>query len=61
MCKRFTHSASMLRHGSTIGVRPIAPMGGKVSVNGQRLTGRRDLASGDRIEVSGLKLEFKLS
>jgi pSer/pThr/pTyr-binding forkhead associated (FHA) protein len=39
----------------------VTPMNGKVSVNGQRLTGRRDLASGDMIEVSGLKLEFSLS
>jgi pSer/pThr/pTyr-binding forkhead associated (FHA) protein len=39
----------------------VTPMGGKVSVNGERLTGRRDLASGDMIEVSGLTLEFSLS
>jgi len=39
----------------------ITPMGGKLSVNGQRVNGRRDLASGDLIEVSGLTLEFRLS
>ena len=39
----------------------IAPMGGKVSVNGERVNGRRDLASGDVIEVSGVTLEFSLS
>jgi len=39
----------------------ITPMGGKVLVNGEKLTGRRDLASGDLIEVSGLSLEFTLS
>lgn len=39
----------------------ITPMGGKLSVNGQRIDGRRDLASGDVIEVSGLTLEFTLS
>jgi hypothetical protein len=39
----------------------ITPMGGKVSVNGEKLSARRDLASGDMIEVSGLTLEFTLS
>jgi pSer/pThr/pTyr-binding forkhead associated (FHA) protein len=39
----------------------ITPMGGKVSVNGEKVTGRRDLANGDLIEVSGLTLEFTLS
>jgi FHA domain len=39
----------------------ITPMGGKVTVNGQKIAGRRDLASGDLIEVSGLTLEFTLS
>ena len=39
----------------------ITPMGGKLSVNGERVNGRRDLASGDRIEVSGVTLEFTLS
>jgi pSer/pThr/pTyr-binding forkhead associated (FHA) protein len=39
----------------------ITPMGGKLSVNGEKVTGRRDLASGDLIEVSGLTLEFTLS
>lgn len=39
----------------------ITPMGGKLSVNGEKITGRRDLANGDLIEVSGLTLEFTLS
>jgi pSer/pThr/pTyr-binding forkhead associated (FHA) protein len=39
----------------------ITPMNGKVSVNGERLAGRRDLASGDMIQVSGVTLEFSLS
>jgi pSer/pThr/pTyr-binding forkhead associated (FHA) protein len=39
----------------------ISPMRGKVSVNGERISARRDLASGDLIEVSGLTLEFTLS
>jgi pSer/pThr/pTyr-binding forkhead associated (FHA) protein len=39
----------------------ITPMGGKVKVNGQKLEGRRDLASGDMIAVSGITLEFTLS
>lgn len=39
----------------------ITPMGGKLSVNGERVNGRRDLASGDLIEVSGVTLEFNLS
>jgi len=36
----------------------ISPMDGKVSVNGERISARRDLSSGDLIEVSGLTLEF---
>jgi predicted component of type VI protein secretion system len=39
----------------------ITPMGGKLTVNGEQISGRRDLASGDLIEVSGLMLEFTLS
>ncbi|HUQ88763.1 MAG TPA: FHA domain-containing protein [Vicinamibacterales bacterium] len=39
----------------------ITPMGAKLSVNGERINGRRDLASGDLIEVSGVRLQFKLS
>jgi predicted component of type VI protein secretion system len=39
----------------------ITPMGGKVSVNGQSITGRSNLASGDLIAVSGVTLEFNLS
>ena len=39
----------------------ITPMGGTVTVNGRKVTGRQDLTSGDLIEVSGLTLEFTLS
>jgi pSer/pThr/pTyr-binding forkhead associated (FHA) protein len=39
----------------------ITPMGAKVIVNGEKITSRRDLASGDLIAVSGLTLEFTLS
>lgn len=39
----------------------IAPMSGKVLVNGARISSRRDLISGDLIEVSGVTLEFTLS
>jgi pSer/pThr/pTyr-binding forkhead associated (FHA) protein len=39
----------------------ITPMGGKLSINGERINSRRDLANGDLIEVSGLTLEFTLS
>jgi pSer/pThr/pTyr-binding forkhead associated (FHA) protein len=39
----------------------ITPMGGKLMVNGEKVTSRRELASGDLIEVSGVTLEFTLS
>jgi pSer/pThr/pTyr-binding forkhead associated (FHA) protein len=39
----------------------ITPIGGKVSVNGQRISARRELTNGDRIDVSGITLEFNLS
>jgi len=39
----------------------ITPMGAKVSVNGEKVSGRRELISGDMIEVGGLTLEFTLS
>lgn len=39
----------------------ITPMGGKVAVNGEVISNRRDLASGDRIDVSGVTLEFTLT
>jgi pSer/pThr/pTyr-binding forkhead associated (FHA) protein len=39
----------------------ITPVGGKLAVNGEKISGRRDLTSGDVIEVSGLTLEFTLS
>ena len=39
----------------------ITPMGAKLAVNGERVEARRDLASGDVIEVGGVTLEFTLS
>jgi predicted component of type VI protein secretion system len=51
-------AAAIARHG---GAFTITPMRGRLSVNGERVSNRRDLASGDRIEVSGLTLEFTLS
>ena len=39
----------------------ITPMGGTLTVNGRKVTGRQDLMSGDLIEVSGLTLAFTLS
>ena len=39
----------------------ITPMGGTLTVNGERISGRHDLISGDLIDVSGLTLEFTLS
>ena len=39
----------------------ITPMGGTLTVNGRKVTGRQDLVSGDVIQVSGLTLEFTLS
>lgn len=38
----------------------LSPIDGKVSVNGERVSGRRELASGDLIVVGGLTLEFTL-
>jgi hypothetical protein len=39
----------------------ITPMGAPVVVNGHKIIGRRDLVSGDVIEVSGLTMEFTLA
>jgi predicted component of type VI protein secretion system len=39
----------------------ITPMGATLMINGDKISGRRDLKSGDVIEVSGLTLEFTLS
>lgn len=38
----------------------ITPMAANVAVNTERVSGRRDLADGDLIEVAGLTLEFRL-
>ena len=51
-------AAAIVRHGDAFA---ITPMRGRLLVNGERVNDRRDLASGDRIEVSGLTLEFTLS
>jgi pSer/pThr/pTyr-binding forkhead associated (FHA) protein len=51
-------AASIARKGEGFAITPI---GGKVIVNGEKLSGRRDLAGGEVIEVSGLTLEFILT
>jgi pSer/pThr/pTyr-binding forkhead associated (FHA) protein len=38
----------------------VTPMGASLTVNGQKVSSRHDLSNGDRIEVSGLTLEFRL-
>ncbi|HJU42955.1 MAG TPA: FHA domain-containing protein [Vicinamibacterales bacterium] len=50
-------SAAIARKGDGF---TVTPMDAAVLVNKQKITGRRDLANGDTIEVSGLTLEFKL-
>lgn len=50
-------SAAIARKGDGF---TVTPMGASVLVNKEKITGRRDLADGDMIEVSGLTLEFKL-
>lgn len=50
-------SAAITRKGNGF---TVTPMGAAVTVNNQKISGRRDLASGDLIAVSGLTLEFKL-
>lgn len=50
-------SAAIARKGDGF---TVSPMGASVLVNSEKISGRRDLAHGDRIEVSGLTLEFKL-
>ena len=39
----------------------ITPIGGTLVVNGEKISGGRDLVSGDLIAVGGLSLEFSLS
>jgi pSer/pThr/pTyr-binding forkhead associated (FHA) protein len=39
----------------------VTPMGAAVTVNGQGVTGRKDLADGDMIDVAGVTFEFKLT
>ena len=39
----------------------VTPMGAPVTVNGEKVSNHKDLADGDRIEVSGLTLEFRHS
>ena len=38
----------------------VSSMGATVTLNGRKIGGRQDLRDGDRIEVSGLTLEFRL-
>ncbi len=49
-------AAAIMRSGDAI---TISPMDGKVSLNGKRITERRDLSDGDVIEVSGLTLQLR--
>ena len=51
-------AATIVRSGDTFTVSPID---GKVDVNGERVSNRRELSNGDVIAVSGLTLEFRLS
>jgi hypothetical protein len=39
----------------------VTPMGANVSVNGERVAGRRDLADGDMIDIAGVSFAFKLT
>jgi hypothetical protein len=50
-------SAAITRKGDGF---TVTPMGAGVLVNSEKITGRRELADGDMIQVSGLTLEFKL-
>lgn len=52
------HAAALARKSDGF---TIVPMSGALTVNGEKVTGRRDLASGDVIQVSGITLEFTLS
>lgn len=52
------HAAAIARKGEGF---TVTPMSAKVKVNGEPISGRRDLASGDLIEVSDVTLEFTLS
>jgi len=51
-------AATIVRNGDSFTVSPID---GTVDVNGERVSNRRELSSGDLITVSGLTLEFRLS
>jgi predicted component of type VI protein secretion system len=50
-------SAAIARKGDGF---TVTPMSASVLVNNEKISGRRDLANGDMIEVSGLTLEFRL-
>lgn len=52
------NAAAIARKGAGF---TIAPMDATVTVNGARISARRDLASGDVIEVGGVTLEFTLN
>lgn len=51
-------AAAIARKGDGFTITPIK---GKLLLNGEKITGRHDLAGGDLIEVGGLTLEFTLS
>ena len=52
------NAAALSRDGDRFSV---TPMGGTVSVNGRVVDDVMELASGDRIDVSGVVLDFRLS
>jgi pSer/pThr/pTyr-binding forkhead associated (FHA) protein len=53
-----TVAATIARKGEGF---TITPMGAKVFINGEQISAKCDLATGDRIDVGGLTLEFSLS
>jgi pSer/pThr/pTyr-binding forkhead associated (FHA) protein len=54
-------TAALINRGNNGYVIAPPGSGGKVSVNGQGLTGRRPLKDGDVIELYGVKLQFYLN
>lgn len=50
-------AAAIARKGEGYAATPLS---GKLQINGQTVSGRRDLKDGDVLQVSGLTLEFRL-
>ena len=50
-------AAAIARKGESY---TLTPLKGKVTVNGQPVSAKHELAEGDVLEISGLTLEFKL-